>query len=354
MANSSAKLPVVRIGTRQSILANIQAESVRDALQKHFPDRSFEVDAMRTLGDRDKITALYSFEGKNLWTSELEEKLTAGKVDVIVHCLKGALPLSLLLQAQTADAHSSDMPTNLPDDCELAVIPARDDARDALIVKAGLPFTSLQTLPEGAVVGTSSVRRAAQLRRLYPHLRFANLRGNVDTRLAKVDRPDGEYACMIMSAAGLERMGLQSRISQLLGSRDGGIYAAVGQGALGLEIRRGDAATRALLQPMADERATLACLAERALLRRLEGGCTVPVGAETEWVAEHGEGARKLRLRAIVVSLDGKTAVDDALKRVVETNDDAEALGYGMADVLVKAGARDILQALIANRPPKE
>ncbi|KAK8150828.1 porphobilinogen deaminase [Beauveria asiatica] len=290
---------------------------------------------MRTLGDRDKITALYSFEGKNLWTSELEDKLTAGKVDVIVHCLK-------------------DMPTNLPEDCELAVIPARDDARDALIIKADLPFTSLQTLPEGAVVGTSSVRRTAQLRRLYPHLRFANLRGNVETRLAKVDSPDGEYACTIMSAAGLERMGLQSRISQLLGSRDGGIYAAVGQGALGLEIRRGDAKTQALLRPLADERAMLACLAERALLRRLEGGCTVPVGAETEWVAEHGEGARELRLRAIVVSLDGKTAVENAMERVVETNDEAEALGYDMADVLVKAGARDILQAIVANRQPKE
>ncbi|KAM3453561.1 hypothetical protein MY3296_003592 [Beauveria thailandica] len=335
MADSLAKFPVVRIGTRQSILAKIQAESIRDALQKHFPDRSFEVDAMRTLGDRDKITALYSFEGKNLWTSELEDKLTAGKVDVIVHCLK-------------------DMPTNLPEDCELAVIPARDDARDALIVKADLPFTSLQTLPEGAVVGTSSVRRTAQLRRLYPHLRFANLRGSVETRLAKVDSPDGEYACMIISAAGLERMGLQSRISQLLGSRDGGIYAAVGQGALGLEIRRGDAKTQALLRPLADERAMLACLAERALLRRLEGGCTVPVGAETEWVAEHGEGARKLRLRAIVVSLDGKTAVENAMERVVETNDEAEALGYDMADVLVKAGARDILQAIVANRQPKE
>ncbi len=248
------------------------------------------------------------------------------------------------------------MPTSLPDDCELAVIPARDDARDALIVKAGLPYTSLQTLPEGAVVGTSSVRRAAQLRRLYPHLRFANLRGNVDTRLAKVDSPDGAYTCMIMSAAGLERMGLQRRISQHLGSRDGGIYHAVGQGALGLEIRRGDAPTRALLRPLADTRATLACLAERALLRRLEGGCTVPIGAETEWVSTTAAGGEDtlLRLRAIVVSLDGKTAVDDALERAVRTNDEAEALGYEMADLLVKAGAKDILQAIIADRPPKE
>ena len=245
------------------------------------------------------------------------------------------------------------MPTSLPDDCELAVIPARDDARDALIVKAGLPHTSLQTLPEGAVVGTSSVRRAAQLRRLYPHLRFANLRGNVDTRLAKVDSPEGEYTCMIMSAAGLERMGLKHRISQYLGSKDGGIYHAVGQGALGLEIRKGDTTTLAMLRPLADAKATLACLAERALLRKLEGGCTVPIGAETEWVTGNAE-EYTLRLRAIVVSLDGKTAVDDALERVIKTNDEAEAFGHEMAEILVKGGAREILQAIIANRPAKE
>lgn len=353
MTDSTATLPTVRIGTRQSILAKIQAEGIRDTLQKRFPYKTFVVDAMRTLGDRDKITALYSFEGKNLWTSELEEKLTAGKIDVVVHCLKGRSCHALFLQVQFTDVSQLDMPTSLPDGCELAVIPARDDARDALIIKAGLPHTSLQTLPEGAVVGTSSVRRAAQLRRLYPHLRFANLRGNVDTRLAKVDSPEGQYTCMIMSAAGLERLGLQHRISQYLGSKDGGIYHAVGQGALGLEIRRGDAATLAMLRPLADERATLACLAERALLRKLEGGCTVPVGAETEWVLRNAD-EYTLRLRAIVVSLDGKTAVDDALERAIKTNEEAEALGHEVADILVKGGARDILQEIIANRPPKE
>ncbi|KAJ3482792.1 hypothetical protein NLG97_g7473 [Lecanicillium saksenae] len=324
----------VRIGTRQSILAKVQAVGIRDDLQRRFPDRLFEVDAMQTLGDRDKITALYSFEGKNLWTSELEAKLTAGKIDVIVHCLK-------------------DMPTTLPDDCELAVIPARDDPRDALVIKTGLPYNSLQTLPEDAVVGTSSVRRSAQLRRLYPHLRFENLRGNVDTRIAKLDSPDSEYTCMIMSAAGLERMGLQYCISQYLGSKDGGIYHAVGQGALGLEIRKGDTQTLDLLRPLVDEKSTLACLAERALLRKLEGGCTVPIGVETEWMKGDPEGY-KLRLRAIVVSLDGKTAVEDMLERVIKTNDEAESFGHEVAEKLVKAGAREILQAIIENRPPKE
>ncbi|OAA72102.1 porphobilinogen deaminase [Cordyceps fumosorosea ARSEF 2679] len=269
--------PAVRIGTRQSILAKIQAEGVRASLSALHPARSFAVDAMRTLGDRDKVTALYSFEGKNLWTSELEAKLRAGEIDVIVHCLK-------------------DMPTTLPEDCELAVIPARDDPRDALVVRTDLQssITSVSGLPAGSVVGTSSVRRAAQLRRRHPHLRFANLRGNVDTRLATIDHSSpSEYACMIMSAAGLERMG--------------------------------------------------------GLPGHARGGCTVPVGVETAWLP--GE---RLRLGAIVVSLDGQTAVEDVLERTVATEEEAEALGYDLAELLVKAGAQDILREVIANRLPKE
>jgi hydroxymethylbilane synthase len=242
------------------------------------------------------------------------------------------------------------MPTRLPESCDLAAIPLRDDPRDALIVKAGMPYTTLKTLPEGAIVGTSSVRRSAQLRRLYPHLRFANLRGNVETRLAKVDDPESEYTCMIMSAAGLERVGLKHRINQYLGSKDGGILHAVGQGALGLEIRKGDDAVLELLGRLADEKSTLACLAERALLYTLEGGCTVPIGVETEWV---GDGARVLRMRAIVVSLDGTRSVEDSLDAEVRTNDEARAFGKELAERLVKAGADAILKEIVANRPPK-
>lgn len=243
------------------------------------------------------------------------------------------------------------MPTRLPETCDLAAIPLRDDPRDALIVKAGLPYTSLKTLPQGAIVGTSSVRRSAQLRRLYPHLRFANLRGNVETRLAKVDDPESEYTCMIMSAAGLERVGLKHRINQYLGSKDGGILHAVGQGALGLEIRKGDEEVLRLLDRLADEKSTLACLAERALLYTLEGGCTVPIGVETEWV---GEGARVLRMRAIVVSLDGTRSVEDSIDAAVSTNDEARGLGKELAERLVKAGADAILKEIVANRPPKD
>lgn len=195
------------------------------------------------------------------------------------------------------------MPTSIPDTCELAAIPPRDDPRDALIVKSGLPYTTARNLPADAVVGTSSVRRSAQLHRLYPHLRFANLRGNVETRLAKVDDPDSEYTCMIMSAAGLERVGLGHRIVQYLDSTNGGILHAVGQGALGLEVRRGDAAVLGLVNRLGDRKSTLACLAERALMRALEGGCSVPIGVETEWVGQDNS-VNLLRMRAIVVSLD--------------------------------------------------
>lgn len=241
------------------------------------------------------------------------------------------------------------MPTKLPDTCDLAAIPVRDDPRDALIVKSGLPYQNLTDLPEGAVVGTSSVRRSAQLRRLYPHLRFANMRGNVDTRLAKVDNPDGEYTCMIMSAAGLERVGLKHRINQYLGSKDGGILHAVGQGALGLEIRKGDVEIQSLVDQLGDRKSTLACLAERELLRTLEGGCSVPIGVETEWIRPD-----QLQMAASVVSLDGSQSVEDILEARIETVDQASALGKEMATRLIDGGAETILKAIHVNRPSKE
>lgn len=241
------------------------------------------------------------------------------------------------------------MPTSLPDDCELAAIPLRDDPRDALIVKAGLPYTSLTDLPDEAVVGTSSVRRSAQLRRLYPNLRFANLRGNVETRLAKVDDPDSEYTCMIMSAAGLQRVGLEHRINQYLQSMDGGIFHAVGQGALGLEIRKGDTKMQGLLKKLADHKSTLACLAERSLMRTLEGGCSVPIGVETEWIESD-----TLRMTGIVVSLDGSQSVRDAVEVRLQTIDEAESMGQELAAKLVKAGAKAILNDINVNRLAKE
>ncbi|KOC13185.1 porphobilinogen deaminase [Aspergillus flavus AF70] len=306
METSPTPQPPLRIGTRRSNLAMVQAEGIRNCLQKIAPDRSFEIEALRTLGDRDQLTALYNFGAKSLWTTELEEKLNAGELDVIT-------------------------------------------CQRAFPTPAGLPYTSLKSLPEGAVVGTSSVRRSAQLRRLYPHLRFANLRGNVETRLAKVDNSDSEYTCMVMSAAGLERVGLEHRISQYLGSKDGGILHAVGQGALGLEIRKGDRKMQELLGQLADQHSTLACLAERSLMRTLEGGCSAPIGVETEWIS-----AGDLSIHAIVVSLDGTKSVEDTIVSNVKTVEEATALGKELAARLVKAGAGEILNNINANRPPKD
>lgn len=246
----------------------------------------------------------------------------------------------------------SDMPTQLPDTCELAAVPPRDDPRDALVVKKGLPYTSLASLPEGAVVGTSSLRRMAQLHRRYPHLKFASLRGNVETRLRKVDDPESEYTCMVISAAGLARIGRPDRIAQYLGTKNGGIMHAVGQGALGLEIRKGDERMLALLNRLVDEKSTLACLAERALLRTLEGGCSVPIGVETEWL--QGAAEPILKMDACVVSIDGSQNVEAQLERSVRTTAEAETFGKELAERLMKAGAGEILKAIKQDRPMKE
>ncbi|RMZ85914.1 hypothetical protein DV736_g6533, partial [Chaetothyriales sp. CBS 134916] len=213
--------------------------------------------------------------------------------------------------------------------CELAAIPIPT----TLVVKAGLPYTCLKTLPECAVVGTSSVQRSAQLRRLYSHLRFANLRGNVETRLAKVDNPESEYTCMVISAAGSGRVGLRRRIDHYLDSKDGGIFHTE------------------LLKQLVDQKSTLACLAEQSLMRTLEGGCSVPIGVETEWV---GQSEDLLGISAIVASLDGSQNVQDTIDTSVRTVDEATALGKELAARLVKAGADAILNDINADRPAKD
>ncbi|KAF2764773.1 porphobilinogen deaminase [Teratosphaeria nubilosa] len=335
MASIPSDQKPVRIGTRKSNLAVIQAQNIRRQLESAFPHRSFEIYALPTLGDKDQSTALYNFGDKSLWTTELEELLTSGQLDIIVHCLK-------------------DMPNVLPATCELAAIPARDDPRDALVIKTGLLYTTLASLPEGAVVGTSLVRRIAQLRRRYPKLRFANLRGNVETRLAKVDRPETEYSCMVMSTAGLQRVGLEHLITQYLGTQDWGIMHAVGQGALGLEIRRGDVAMKELLGVLGDERTTLACTAERALMRTLEGGCSVPIGVETAWLTD-GEGVpASLEMAALVVGLDGSQKVESICRAEMKNLEEANDFGKRVAEQLLEAGADAILRDINRDRPSKD
>ncbi|KAG6009935.1 hypothetical protein E4U21_000706 [Claviceps maximensis] len=316
------------VGTRKSPLAIAQAELVVASLQALFPSDSFPIHGTTTTGDRDQNTALYNFGGKGLWTTQLEEKLTSGEVDIVVHSLK-------------------DMPTTLPSDCVLGAIIKREDPRDILAIKKQLRDThgwkSVADLPPGSVIGTSSIRRIAQLARRYPHLKFKDVRGNIQTRLKKLEE-DPELTAIVLAAAGLLRMDMGEHITQYLDVDNGGILHAVGQGALGVECRAGDERVLEALRGIEDRDTTLACLAERSLMRELEGGCSVPIGAETKWV----DG--KLRLRATVVSVDGKEGVDVEFFETVTSRDEANELGKRVARKLVSDGADKILDAINKTR----
>jgi hydroxymethylbilane synthase len=319
----------ITVGTRKSPLAMAQAELVVASLQSLFPDTSFPIHGMTTTGDRDQNTALYNFGGKGLWTTQLEEKLVANELDIVVHSLK-------------------DMPTTLPSDCALGAVTKREDPRDVLVIKKTLRDTkgykALADLPDGSVIGTSSIRRIAQLARRYPGLKFKDVRGNIQTRLRKLEE-DAEMSAIVLAAAGLLRMDLGDHISQYLDVDNGGILHAVGQGALGVECRAGDERVLKVLKTIEDRDTLLACTAERSLMRELEGGCSVPIGAETRWV----EG--KLRLRATVVSVTGKEGVDVEVLETVASEEEANDLGKRVAKDLVSKGADKILDAINKARP---
>lgn len=240
---------------------------------------TFPLTSMTTAGDQNLVSPLYVIggEGRAIWTKELEVALAAGAVDAIVHSLK-------------------DVPTTLPDGLVLGAILEREDPRDALIIKQGLPYKTLDELPPGSVIGTSSVRRVAQLRRRYPELVFSDVRGNLNTRLAKLDSANGPYTALILAAAGLIRLNLAARITAFLSAPV--LMHSVGQGSLTIEVRRPppgatpadnrDARILAMVQSIGDWRATWRQEAERSLLRELEGGCSIPVGVES-FFDDHAE-----------------------------------------------------------------
>lgn len=330
----SSEQDVIRIGTRRSALALKQVDLIMAALSEAHPGAKFEVCPLATMGDRDKVTPLPQL-GKGLWTNELEAALVAKEVDFIVHSLK-------------------DMPTSVPVGCLLGCVTKREDPRDVVIFnkRHGETYKTLADLPEGSVVGTSSVRRAAQLRRRFPGLVFKDVRGNIETRLNKLDDEALGYDCIILAAAGLLRMGFDGRIAQWLssGTEGGGMLHAVGQGALGLEVRENDERMLGLLKAVEDTPTMMACFAERSLLRQLEGGCSVPIGVETAWLDgeedQDEEGGKKLRIRATVVSLDGKDYVDGEMVQEVASLAQADSLGKKLAQDLVDRGAQKILDAI--------
>lgn len=229
----------------------------------------------------------------------------------------------------------------------------REDSRDVLVVKQGLPYKSLAEIPAGSVVGTSSIRRTAQLARKYPHLKVQDVRGNIGTRLAKLDAEDSPFTCIILAAAGLLRLDLQDRITQYLDSKNSGMLYAVGQGALGIEIRKGDTVLEDMLKKIGHTETTLATLAERSLLRTLEGGCSAPLGVETEWI-ETPDGAKKLQMRSVVVSVDGKECAETKVDGVVDSVESAEAFGVAVARALVADGAGTILEEIQRLKVAKE
>ncbi|KAB2573176.1 putative porphobilinogen deaminase protein [Lasiodiplodia theobromae] len=338
-SSATSELPVVNIGTRRSVLARVQTDIVEAALKEAWPGRKYAIHAMATMGDKNQTTALHEFGAKSLWTHELEALLAKGELDMIVHSLK-------------------DMPTQLPPGMAIGAIFPREDPRDAFVLKASLaadPATAsthatISSLPAGSVIGTSSVRRSAQLKRLYPHLRFADVRGNVGTRLAKLDSTDPDavqYTALILAAAGLKRLGLQDRITSLLSKKEGGMLHAVGQGALGIEVRSDDKHALELLSRVGCERTARACLAERSLMRTLEGGCSVPIGVETEWLADDKD---DLIMRAVVTSLDGADAAEVELTTKIDSREAADEFGRTVAAALVERGASAILEKINLNR----
>ena len=303
------KKDTIIIGTRSSKLALWQADYVME--QKKYPELHVEKKLMTTKGDKILDAPLAKIGGKGLFTKELEQDMLEGGIDIAVHSLK-------------------DMPTEVPDGLIITAITKRYDPGDAFVSNK---VKSLAELPQGAVVGTSSLRRKAQLLHARPDLVVKDLRGNVNTRLRKLDA--GEYDAAILAVAGLRRLGFGGRITEVLPKSM--ILPAVGQGALAIEAREDDAETRELVAFLNDE-ATVACAkAERAFLARVEGGCQVPVGV---YATPEDSG---LHVEAVIASLDGKRLYRDHVSGQVK---DAEPLGTELADKLLDMGGIDIMHEI--------
>ena len=299
---------VIRIATRHSPLAMWQANYVKTELLKYHPDLTVEILAMKTQGDKILDTPLAKVGGKGLFVKELEVAILEGRADIAVHSMK-------------------DVPVDFPDGLGLAVICEREDPRDAFVSNN---YQSLQQLPQGAVVGTSSLRRQSQLRALRPDLIVKDLRGNVNTRLEKLDQ--GQYDAVILAAAGLIRLQMRERIASYIEPEES--LPAVGQGAVGIECRLHDLQTITLLKPLEDAATRVRVTAERAINLTLQGGCQVPIGS---FALLEGE---QLFLRGLVGRVDGKQIIR---KEIRGHKDHAQQLGITLAQQLLDCGARKIL-----------
>ena len=300
------------IASRESRLAMWQAEHVQACLKNLYPNCEVIILGMTTKGDQILDRALSKVGGKGLFVKELETALEDGRADLAVHSLK-------------------DVPMVMPDGFDLSCIMVREDARDALVSNQ---YVSLAELPAGAVVGTSSLRREAIIRSQYPHLQVEPLRGNLDTRMAKLDR--GEYQAIILAAAGLKRLGMGSRIKALLPYNPHS--PAAGQGALGIETLSARSDVKAWLAPLNDLPTALAVTAERAVSRKLGGSGEVPLAAHAQW-----QSPQELTVRSYVASTDGRQICLASGSRAISNYQEAEAFGLAIADDLIAKGAAALL-----------
>jgi hydroxymethylbilane synthase len=315
---------LLKIGTRGSKLALTQSQWVRERIESVHPGVTVELVRITTTGDRIQRSPLSEVGGKGLFIKEIEEALVRKEVDLGVHSMK-------------------DVPAELPEDLEISVFPLREDPRDAFVSEK---YISIEELPHGASVGTSSLRRACQLLHLRPDIRVLPTRGNVDTRLKKLE--SGQFEAIILASAGLRRLGLSHRITQML-STDLSL-PAIGQGALGLEVRKSDHVVQDLIGFLNHGETELTVRAERAFLRELEGGCQVPLAGYGKLDGD------TLELEGMVAELDGRVLIRDKLFGPKEKPED---LGIDLAKKILASGGDKILQGIYGNpkfeyRNPKQ
>jgi hydroxymethylbilane synthase len=311
----------VVIGTRGSRLALWQAEWVKSELERITPGLSVELNKIKTTGDKILDVPLAKVGGKGLFVKEIEEALLDGSADLAVHSMK-------------------DVPTDFPGGLYLPVICKREDPRDAFITARGQKkIKRFNDLPQGATIGTSSLRRSCQLLSRRPDLKISQLRGNLDTRLRKLD--EGQFDAIILAAAGVKRLGWAERITEILSPETS--LPAIGQGAIGIECRVNDEFINNLVAPL-NHRETFTCVrAERALLKRLEGGCQVPIAAH----------ARLIDGKIVMDGLVGSVTGDRIVKGHIEgSSEDAEALGIALADDILSRGAKEILDEVYGRCAP--
>ena len=305
------------IGSRDSKLALIQTELVKDTLLANYPELEIEILKIKTQGDKILDVALSKIGDKGLFTKELEKELLDGNIDLAVHSIK-------------------DLPTNLPEGLEIACTTVREDIRDVVCLSEAAKARGIESVAEAQVIATSSLRRIAQLKSLYPDKDFVDIRGNLQTRFKKLNDPENKIDALILAAAGIIRLEEENLIDEYLDPQE--VFPAVGQGALGIEIKSDNPELREFLrEALNSEIDELIVGAERSFLRKLEGGCQVPIGI----YAEEDEGS--LVLQGIVCSLDGK---DDVCGLVGGTLEEAESLGTELAEMLLDEGAAELLKAI--------